>query len=207
MRYYTVSPGLAKAREHVREHVPPACARLLYNGYSPAMSQEDAIARLARQIDATQRAERLLVDAGEVTRLRRRGACDLHRLCAEFVSSVNGRLSEPLLELSPPTYSGEEFRESGPNLMQISSQGRQMQIAFGATAQLASTEKFLTPYTLEGEVRTYNQAMLEHLDIRSRMIFFCVENGNAVWRYFDWRTRTTGTLSVDILVSLIEPLF
>jgi len=171
------------------------------------MAQEDSIARLARQIDATQMAERLLVDADVVTKLRRRGACDLHRLCAEFVASVNGRLSKPLLELSPPAYSGEEFRESGPNLMQISSQGRQMQIVFEATPQLASTEKFLTPYTLEGEVRTYNQRMLEHLDIRSRMIFFCVENGNAAWRFFDWRTRTTGALAVETLAGLIGPLF
>jgi len=203
MRYYTVSQGLAGARGHV----PPTGACLLYNGYSPAMPQEDSIARLARQIDATQRAERLLVDADEVTKLRRRGACDLHRLCAEFVASVNGRLSKPLVELSPPAYSGEEFRESGPNLIQISSQGRQMQIVFEATQQLSSTEKFLTPYILEGEVRTYNQAMLEHLDIRSRMIFFCAEKGNVLWRFFDWRTRTTGPLAVGVLASLMEPLF
>ena len=138
------------------------------------MAQDDAIARLARQIDATHRAERFLVRADQIANLRRLGACELHRLCDEFVSSVNGKLSEAVLDLSPPTYSPDFFRESGSNLIQISSQGRQMQIVFEATSQLVSTEKFALPYVLEGEVRTYNQRMLERMDIRSLLIFFCV---------------------------------
>ena len=56
------------------------------------MAQDDAIARLARQIDAARKAERFLVDPSEVAGVRRQGACELHRICAEFVSSVNGRL-------------------------------------------------------------------------------------------------------------------
>jgi hypothetical protein len=185
-----------------------AFAAMLYNGYSAIMAEDDAIARLARQIDATQRAERSLVDTDEIARLRRQGACDLHSLCAEFVASVNARLSDPGLELSPPAYSAEMFRESGPNLIQISSQGRQMQFAFEATRQRkASTEKFLIPYLLEGEVRTYNQKMLERFDIRNLMIFFCVEGESGSWRFFDWRTRATGVLGGDLLLSLVEPLF
>jgi hypothetical protein len=78
------------------------------------------------------------------------------------------------------------------NLIQISSQGREMQIAFEATSKLVSTEKFLVPYVLEGEVRTYNQEMLEHFEIRSLLISFCVEEGTATWRPFDWRTSHTG---------------
>jgi hypothetical protein len=39
----------------------------------------------------------------------------------------------------------------GENLIQIGSQGREMQIAFEATSKLVSTEKFLVPYVLEGE--------------------------------------------------------
>src|SRR5947209_3822045 len=121
------------------------------------MPMDDAIARLARQIDAANHAERFMVNAAEVAKLRRRGASELHRLCADFVSSVNHNLSQASLELSPATFAPEMFRESGVNLIQISSQGRAMQIAFEATPQLVSTEKFPVPYTLEGEVRTYNQ--------------------------------------------------
>jgi len=173
----------------------------------PVMQQDDAITKLAGRIDAARRAERLLSDPDHVARLRREGACELHRVCADLVSAVNRRTSEALLDLSPPTYSAHDFRETGPNLFQISSQGRQMQIAFEAPPQLVSTEKFLMPYVLEGEVRTDNQAMLERFDVRSQMIFLCVQGENAAWRFFDWRTRATGPLSGETLVKLIEPLF
>jgi hypothetical protein len=172
------------------------------------MRQDDAIARLSRQIDATQKAERLLADEGQIARLRRQGACELYQVCADLVAAVNRNLSSAArLELSPPEYLAEMFRECGPNLMQISSQGRQLQIVFESPAGLSSTQKFLVPYVLEGELRTYNQQMLERFDVRSLMIFYCVENETASWRLFDWRTRSTGALTVDLLASLIGPLF
>jgi hypothetical protein len=171
------------------------------------MAQDDAIVRLARQIDAARTSERFLVNADEVANLRRHGARELHRICADFVASVNANLSEAVLELAPTTYSPEWFRESGINLIQISSQGRQMQIAFEATSRMVSTEKFLIPYVLEGEVRTFNQRMLERFEIRSRLVFFCVEDGTAGWRSFDWRSRHSAPVDRELLVSLMEPLF
>ena len=174
---------------------------------TPIMATDDAIARLARQIDATRKAERFLVDDDQVAALRRHAACELHRICAEFVALVNSRLSEAMLELSPPAYGPEMFQESGVNLMQVSSQGRQMQIAFEAPPQLVSTEKFVIPYILEGEVRTYNQKMLERSEIRSLQLFFCVERETAAWRFYDWRTLRTGLVGRELLVGLMEPLF
>jgi hypothetical protein len=72
---------------------------------------------------------------------------------------------------------------------------------------LVSTEKFPVPYVLEGEVRAYNQQMLERSEIRSRLLFFCVENEAATWRFYDWRTRSTGPFGNEFLASLMEPLF
>ena len=163
--------------------------------------------RLARQIDATRQAERFLVNPADVATLRRQGAVELHRQSADFVASVNGKLVDATLDLSPPTFTPEMFRESGVNLIQISSQGRTIQIAFEAPPQLVSTDKFLIPYILEGEIRTYNQRMLDRFEIRSRLLFFCVENGSAGWRHFDWRTRNTGPLDRDLLARMMEPLF
>jgi len=171
------------------------------------MSSDDAIARLARQIDAARKTERFLVDAGEVATLRRQGASGLHRICAEFVSSMNRNLSDAVLEISPSQYAQETFREPGINLIQISSQGREIQIAFEAPPQLVATEKFLVPYVLEGEVRAYNQRMLERFEIRSSLVFFCVEAGTAAWRFFDWKTRHTGSVDHEWLARLMEPLF
>lgn len=171
------------------------------------MSEEDPIARLARQIDAAKKAEHFLVNADAVAALRRRGACELHSICSEFISSVNTQLSQAALDLSPPEYTTEMFREPGVNLFQIGSQGREMQITFEATQQLVSTEKFLIPHVLEGEVRTYNQKMLERFEIRTLLVFFCIEEDSAVWRFFDWRTRRTGLVGRELLVSLMEQLF
>ena len=49
--------------------------------------------------------------------------------------------------------------------------------------------------------------MLERSEIRSLLLFVCVEEGTAGWRFFDWRTRHTGSVDRELLVSLMEPLF
>ena|SRR5689334_2914266 len=171
------------------------------------MSEDDPIARLARRIAAARKTEHFQISAGSIAALRRRGACDLHSTCANFVISVNSRLSPDVLVLSPPTYTPEMFRETGANLIQIGSEGRQMQISFQAPPQLASTEKFLIPYVLEGEIRAYNQKMLEKFQMRTRLLFFCIEEDRAEWRFFDWRTRHTGLLGNELLVSLMQQIF
>jgi len=171
------------------------------------MPQDDLIAKLASRIDAAKKAEHFAVDTDYVNVLRRRGACELHSICAGFVSSVNDKLSQATLDLSPSVYAAEMFRESGANLIRIGSQGREMQITFGAPRQLVSTEKFLIPYVLEGELRTFNQRMLERFEIRSQPLFFCLENDNAGWRFFDWRTRRTGPVDGELLVDLMGRLF
>ena len=171
------------------------------------MAEDDAIGKLAAQIEAARRAERFRAGGAELANLRLQGACELHRVCADFTASVNSKLSESLLDLSPPAYSPDAFRPTGANLIQIASQGRQMQITFGMPEKEMSTSKFPVPYVLEGEIRTYNQEMLERFEIRSRMIFFCIEQQNGVWRFFDWRTRSTGLVNRELLVSLMGPLF
>jgi len=171
------------------------------------MPHENAVWRLARQIDAASKSERFSVDAAAVGDLRRRGAAELHSVCAEFVSSVNRNLSESAIELSPAGYSPETFRESGVNIMQISSQGRQVQITFAAGAQLLSTEKFRMPYVLEGEVRAYNQKMLERFEIVTYSLFYCVAEEVFGWRFYDWRTLRTGPVNQEFLVELMEAVF
>jgi hypothetical protein len=171
------------------------------------MDPNDPIGRLARQIDASRKAEHFQTSGDAVGEVRRQGAGELHRICAEFVADVNRRLSGQPLEVSPPVFAEAGFRETGANVIQISSQGRAVQIVFQSPAEPVSTEKFLIPYVLEGELRAYNQKMLERSEIRSHMLFYCVENETASWRYFDWRTRSTGVLRAEWLARLMEPLF
>ena len=145
--------------------------------------------------------------AEEVSGLRRQGACRLHKICSEFVSLLNSKLPRSPLELSPPTYVPEMFRESDVNLIQVSSQGRQLQIVFQATPGRFSTENYPVPYILEGEVRTYNQQMLEHFEIRNQSLFYSLNDETAAWEFFDWRNPRTVPLTPDLLASLMQRLF
>ena len=171
------------------------------------MARDDAIARLAKQIDAARKSERFRVNADEVAGLRRQGACQLHQVCAEFVTSLNSRLTDSALDLAPATYAPETFRESAANVIQISSQGRTMQLTFQATGPLFSTEKFPVPYVLDGEVRTFNQRMLERFEIRTYSLFFCLNEDAAEWRFYDWRGPRSAAVDRDLLAGLMERLF
>jgi hypothetical protein len=172
------------------------------------MVDNDRIAGLARQIDAARKREHLARSADQFAALQRQGACELHSICASFVKSVNSRLSaDAALELSPLSYNSEMFRSSGVNLVQISSGGREVHIAFQTPREMLSTEKFLIPYVLEGEVRAFNQEMLDRFEIRSQMLFYCLEENRASWRFFDWRTRHTGVFGEEFLLGVMESLF
>lgn len=171
------------------------------------MAEQDRIARLAKLIDSdTKKDHYLRLSEAEVAGLRRKAAIELHSICAGFVASVNRRLSGPLVELSPPEYASEMFHDSGVNLFQVNAQGRVIQIAFMSTPKIFSTEKFKIPYILEGEIRAYNQEMLERTQIRSVALFFCLEENSNNWRYFDWLHGRNGTFSQDQLVTLLERL-
>jgi hypothetical protein len=171
------------------------------------MDDDDRIARLARQIDEDlTKDEHLRLTKTDVTELRREGASELHAICAEFVAEVNRRLTTSVLELAPAEYTSKMFRERGPNLVQVNAQGRIIQIAFEATLDNFSAEKFRIPYILEGEVRAYNQKMLERTQVHSQALFYCLEEKKNTWRFFEWLHGRTGVFGKNQLVSLLERL-
>jgi len=169
------------------------------------MADEERIARLARHIGEDVRKEQhLLLTDGEVLEFRRQGAAQLHAICADFAASINRLLTPPVLEMVPPDFAPEMFRNSGTNLIQLNAQGRIVQIAFESTRERFSTDKFLIPYILEGEVRAYNQEMLERTQVRSHALFYCVEDSRKAWRYHDLPSGRSGLFSQEQLVSLME---
>lgn len=172
------------------------------------MADDDRIARLARHIGSEVKKDKhLVLSEEEILALRRQGAAELYAICADFAASVNRLLTPPILELMPPEYSAEMFREPGANLIQLSAQGRIIQIAFQATRQRFSTEKFLIPYILEGEVRAYNQEMLARTQIVSQALFYCLEDKKNTWHYYEWLHGRTGAFGRDQLVSMLEHVF
>jgi len=169
------------------------------------MAENEHIARLAKQMERQVRKEQhLLLTQDEALELRRQGAMELYSICAGFAASVNRLLTPPVLELAPSDFSPEMFREPGSNLIQINAHGRIVQIAFQSTPQKFSTEKFLIPYILEGELRAYNREMLEQSQVRTQGLFFCLEEPRNTWHYYEWVHGRTGVFGADQLVSLLE---
>ena len=168
---------------------------------------EARLKRLAGSIDALAERDRQLMNhAKEMAALRRKAAAALHGVCAEFVTSVNRLLSQTEMLLDPVDFPQEAFRPEGSNLVQISVRGRILQVEFSSTDELVSTEDFRIPYTLEGSVRAFNQALLEKDRIEEQLIFYTLEDKNGLWRFFDARTYRSGVFDQEYLAGLMEQL-
>jgi hypothetical protein len=168
---------------------------------------DDRLKKLARNIDAwAEKDEAVLRQTREIEGLRRQGAAELHALCAEFVEAVNALVTRIRLELDPPAFGENDFRDPGVNLFQINARGRVIQIEFRATDTLTSTDRLRTEYTLEGAVRWYNQALLERVEIQEHLLFYCLEKERRTWRYLDAARQRGAPVDQGYLIQLMERL-
>jgi hypothetical protein len=169
----------------------------------PAVS-ESRLKRLAASIEAlAAKDDEALHRARDIAGLRRLAAGKLYGICTDFVTAVNGLLTQGEILLDPPDY---VFREEGTNLLQINARGRILQIEFETTPELVSTEDFRVPYTLSGSIRAFNKELLEKSLIEEQLIFYTLEKDRNMWRFFDARTYRSGPLDQEYLVALMEQL-
>ncbi len=168
---------------------------------------QERLERLARGLDRAVKkdAERIEREQ-QIVRRRREAAFELYVICSNLVRNLNAICAAARLDLAPPEFSPESFRDAGPNLFQISVSGRILQIAFEATEPVAATENYPTPYTLEGAVRWFNQDSLETLGIQEHQLFCCIEDGKLVWRWFDPQTHRSGLVNEDYFAARLEDL-
>lgn len=174
--------------------------------YWPIMDQE-RLERLARRLEAAVKkdAERIRRER-EIVARRGAAAFELYVICSNLVRNLNALCKDARLELAPPEFSPDSFREAGPNLFQISVSGRILQIAFEATEPVIATENCPIPYTLEGAVRWFDQQSLETLGIQEHSLFCCLEGDALVWRWFDPQTHRNGLVDEDYLAARLEEL-
>lgn len=170
------------------------------------MAARDArLQRLAESIEALAEKDQKLIEHNmEMAALRRRAAAELHSICADFVASVNRLLKRGELVLDPPVFSEDWFQEQGPNLVQINVSGRILQVEFATAPELVCTENFRVPYTMEGSVRAFNQALLDTSRVEEQLLFYTLENEKRMWRFFDGRTYRSGPFDQEYLVGLME---
>jgi hypothetical protein len=168
---------------------------------------EDRLKKLAGTIESVVEKDELRMrEARKVAELRRQAAVELHSICSDFVNSVNRLLSKVMLDLGPPDYSAEAFRDPGRNVIQINSAGRLIQIEFQATDTPTSTEEFRIPYIIRGAVRCFNQEQLDRAVIPELHLFYCLDKGRRTWLLFDPRTHRTVPFDQECLISLMERL-
>jgi hypothetical protein len=169
--------------------------------------REERLKQFARRIEEMARKdEQRLREAQQIQQLRLRAAAELHALCAGFVRSVNALLPRPMLELSPAEWSEAFFRDSAANVFQIAMAGRILHLEFQAPESLISTERFRTPYVLEGALRAFNQEMLDLAVVPEKLLFCCLEGGKTRWVWFDPRTQRSAPLDEEHLIGLFERL-
>lgn len=170
-------------------------------------SQDSRLRRLAAGIESlAAKDDAIMRQAREIVAVRQSAAVELHAICAEFVHGVNRLLTAGAMSLDPPEFPPEAFREHLTNLLQIQIRGRILQVEFGATTELVSTEDFRIPYTMQGHVRAFNQALLEKSRIEEQLLFYTMERDKKMWRFFDSRTYRSGPFDQDYLISLMEQL-
>lgn len=163
--------------------------------------------RLAESIDAlTEKDESSMRHAREVREIRRAAAAEIYGICSNFVTAVNGLLSRGEVVLDPAAFSMGSFQEDSANLIQMNVRGRILQVEFEATGEMVSTEDFRVPYTLQGSVRAFNQALLDKDIIEEQLIFYTLEKHTKMWRFFDARTYRSGPFDQEYLISLMEQL-
>lgn len=169
--------------------------------------REERLRQFARRIEEMARKDQeRLREAQLIQSLRLRAAAELHDLCARFVKSVNALLERPMLELSPPEWSDAFFRDSAANVFQLALAGRIVHLEFRAPDGLTSTERFRTPYVLEGALRAFNQEMLDLAVVPEKLLFCCLEGGKTRWVLFDPRTQRSSPLNEEHLIGVLERL-
>jgi hypothetical protein len=170
-------------------------------------SRETRLKRLADTIDGLiEKDQQRLNYAREIAAVRRKAAVELYTTCANFVVSVNQLLSRGGVQLDPPDFSEDSFQEEGIHLFQINARGRILQIEFGATTELVSSEDFRVPYTMDGSIHAFNQELLENHVVVEQLLYYTLEKSRKWWRFFDARTYRSGPVDEDYLVALMEHL-
>jgi len=172
-----------------------------------AKTLDTRLKRLAENIQAlAKKDEASMRHARDILSLRHTAAAELYSICSGFVNSLNDLLASAEVGLDPPDFPLDAFQEHLPNLIQINIRGRILQVGFEGTGELISTEDFRVPYTLQGYVRAFNQALLDKDLIEEQLIFYTIERDRTLWRFFDARTYRSGPFDQEYLVALMEEL-
>ena len=177
---------------------------------------EDRYRRLAQKIEELRRQdEAFLARRNEITRQRDQAVRELHQICRRFTEHLNSYIKQDHLDLLPPELP-EELDEDCRLQIMLNVRGRVLLIALEAPASLVSTDSFRKPYILQGEVRFFNQELLDDSRVEEHGLYFCPGEGGrdgpkggarrGAWVFWNGRNYKSGPVDEDYLAGLLEQI-
>jgi hypothetical protein len=110
------------------------------------------------------------------------------------------------VDLAPPDPPADINEDSSVQLL-LNLRGRVLLLDIRVPSNLVSTDNFRKPYILEGEVRFFNQKLLDEERVEEHAVFFCPgETRQGAWMYWNSRSYTSGHLDEDYLAGLLEQI-
>src|SRR5258707_793509 len=149
------------------------------------------IPRLARKIEDLRRSE--------IHHQRQEAVARLHCVCAKFVAEINSLIKDDQMLLVPAEFAGDPGDDCRMQFM-LNVRGRVLLIDLEPPASLISTELFRKPYILQGEVRFFNQELLDDSRVEEHGLFFCPNEGlkdatgrrQGAWLFWNGRSYSSG---------------
>ncbi len=175
---------------------------------------EDRIRRLARKIeDLRRKDESASTRRRAIYRQRLEAAKRLHKVCDCFVTRLNTLIKEDPMSLVPSEFP-EEITEDCRLQFMLNVRGRVLLIDLEPPPSLVSTELFRKPYIMQGEVRFFNQELLDDSRVEEHGLFFCPNEGikdasgrrQGAWLFWNGRSYSSGPVDDDYLAELMEQL-
>ena len=175
---------------------------------------EDRFQRLAHKIEALHRKdESAAARRREVDLQRDLAARRLHEICRRFVERLNSLIEGDRLELMPAELP-EQLDMDGQLQIMLNVRGRVLLIALEPPPALVSTENFRKPYIFQGEVRFFNQELLDEARVEEHGLYFCPGEGSkdgsgrrqGAWLFWNGRNYKSGPVDEEYLASLLEQL-
>ncbi len=166
---------------------------------------EERFRKLARRIEELRRKDEEVQTFRTKVRASRQEA--LQRLwgtCRSFADALNAYVNHDRLELTPPD-PPDELPDEDPIQLMLNVRGRVLLLDLRAPENLIASDNFKKPYILEGDVRFFNQELLESDRVEEHGIFFCPGEGErGAWLFWNMRSYKSGVVDEGYLASLLE---
>ncbi len=175
---------------------------------------DERFRRLAQKIQELRRKDEAAHSrANEIARQRGEAARELYDICQRFAERLNSYVREDRLELIPAEFP-EDQAEGDHSQLMLNVRGRVLLIALEAPGTLVSTDNFRKPYILQGEIRFFNQELLNEARVEEHGIYFCPGEGpknpgggrRGAWLYWNGRNYKSGPVDEEYLAGLLEQL-